>query len=199
MNVNDLVQIRIADAARRIEAARRRRAELDAARQHGLAQRHASKLRHQAAGVATPDDPQANRAPVENPIGTKEKAMSERTLTPGPATALTDDIREHGYAIVQTRIERVPARYRRTKCGRPDGCTQNATLMTLAVAEVNMEGPDLTGLTFARDHAGVILHFPVCDDHRSEATHVLYFALTGRERPDGINAIDVLGQHMNWL
>ncbi len=57
MNVNDLVQIRIAEAARRIEAARRRRAELEAARQRGLAQRHAAKLRAQAdrrPGVATP-------------------------------------------------------------------------------------------------------------------------------------------------
>lgn len=124
--------------------------------------------------------------------------MSERTLTPGPATALTDDIRNHGYAIVQTRIERVPARYRRTKCGQPDGCAQHATLMTLAVAKVNMEGSDLTGLVFARDEADEVLGFPVCDDHRSEATHVLFYVLTGRERPDGINAIDVLGQHMAW-
>ncbi|WNI16938.1 hypothetical protein [Actinacidiphila sp. ITFR-21] len=54
MNVNDLVQIRIADAARRIEAAKRRRAEMDAARRRGLPRRHAAKLRAQAARVATP-------------------------------------------------------------------------------------------------------------------------------------------------
>jgi hypothetical protein len=61
VNVNDLVRIRIEDAARKVEAARRRRAELDAARKRGLAQRHAAKLRAQAArrpeppGVATPE------------------------------------------------------------------------------------------------------------------------------------------------
>lgn len=48
MDVNDLIQIRIEEAARKIAAARRRRAELDAARQAGLARRHAARLRHQA-------------------------------------------------------------------------------------------------------------------------------------------------------
>lgn len=63
MNVNDVVRIRIAEAARRIELAKKRRAAMEAARAKGLAQRHAAKLRAQAArrpepeppGVATPE------------------------------------------------------------------------------------------------------------------------------------------------
>lgn len=123
--------------------------------------------------------------------------MSERTLTPSEFTVVGDDIRDHGYAIMQTHIERVPARYRRNLCGQPDGCTRPATLVTFAVAEVNEE-PEGTGLVYARDDDGEVFHFPVCDDHRSEATHVLYYALTGRERPDGIRAFDPLGQRMQW-
>lgn len=63
MNVDDIVRIKIEDARRKVEAARRRRAAMDAARSKGLAQRHAAKLRTQAArrpepeppGVATPE------------------------------------------------------------------------------------------------------------------------------------------------
>lgn len=65
MNVNDLVQIRIAEAARRIAAARKRRAELDAARQRGLAQRHAAKLRAQAARRPDPEPAVATPEPTE--------------------------------------------------------------------------------------------------------------------------------------
>lgn len=46
MNVDDVVADRIAAARRRIEAAKRRRATLQAARQAGLAHRHAAKLRN---------------------------------------------------------------------------------------------------------------------------------------------------------
>lgn len=46
MNVDDLVAERIAEARRRIEANKRRRAALAAARQRGLAFRHAAKLRN---------------------------------------------------------------------------------------------------------------------------------------------------------
>lgn len=61
MDVNDVVRIRIEEAARRIELAKKRRAAMEAARSKGLAQRHAAKLRAQAArrpeppGVATPE------------------------------------------------------------------------------------------------------------------------------------------------
>lgn len=124
--------------------------------------------------------------------------MTERTLTPGELTAATDDIRDHGYAIVQTRIERVPTRYRSTRCAEPDGCAQPPTLVTLALAAVTDEGPAATGFAFARDGANEIVRIPVCDDHRCQASHDLYYVLTGRTRPDGIRAFDVPGQHMSW-
>ncbi|MCQ4043854.1 hypothetical protein ACFOSC_26605 [Streptantibioticus rubrisoli] len=47
-NVDDIVRIRIEEARRKVEAARKRRAELGAARQAGLARRHAAKLHRQA-------------------------------------------------------------------------------------------------------------------------------------------------------
>ncbi|MFF5029221.1 hypothetical protein ACFY2J_34060 [Streptomyces collinus] len=124
--------------------------------------------------------------------------MTERALTPGPLAAAADDIRDHGYAIVQTRVERVPVKYRSAQCAEPDGCRQPATLVTLALAELVDEGPDATGFRFARAHDGEILRIPVCDVHRCEASHDLYYALTGRERPDGIRAFDVPGLHMQW-
>ncbi|GAA4999618.1 hypothetical protein [Streptomyces siamensis] len=46
MNVDDVVAEKIAAARARAEAAKRRRAALNAARQRGLAHRHAQKLRH---------------------------------------------------------------------------------------------------------------------------------------------------------
>lgn len=44
MNINDVVAEKIAAARARAEAAKRRRAALNAARQHGLAARHAQRL-----------------------------------------------------------------------------------------------------------------------------------------------------------
>lgn len=49
MNVDDIVQERITAARIRIQAAKRRREELGAARRRGLAARHAQKLRNLAA------------------------------------------------------------------------------------------------------------------------------------------------------
>ncbi|MEH0445456.1 hypothetical protein QA811_17790 [Streptomyces sp. B21-102] len=49
MNVNDIVAAKIEAARARAEAAKRRRAALAAARQRGLAHRHAQKLRNLAA------------------------------------------------------------------------------------------------------------------------------------------------------
>ncbi|MEV5611491.1 hypothetical protein [Streptomyces sp. NPDC052225] len=125
--------------------------------------------------------------------------MSNRTLTPGPLEALTDDIRNHRYAIVQTAIERVPSRLRAPKCAEPDGCTRPPTLVTLALAQVATEDDGATGLGFARDGLGDIIRIAVCHDHRVEASHDLYFVLTGRTRPDGIRAFDLPGQHMQWI
>ncbi|MFF2384065.1 hypothetical protein [Streptomyces sp. NPDC058108] len=124
--------------------------------------------------------------------------MSERTLTPGLITEAAADIRDHGYAILQTRTERVPFHYRSPKCTEPDGCHRSATLITLALAEITTEGPDDTGFNFARDDAGEIFRIATCDEHRAEASHDLYHGLTGRTRPDGIRAFDVPGQHLNW-
>lgn len=123
--------------------------------------------------------------------------MTERTLTPAVLTATTDDIRDHEYAIVQTRIERVPTRYRSARCAEPDGCRQPPTLLTLGLVEVTDEDA-AAGLHFVRDGVGDIIRIPVCDDHRVEASHDLYYALTGKTRPDGIRAFDLPGQHMSW-
>ncbi|MFE1882669.1 hypothetical protein [Streptomyces diastatochromogenes] len=48
MNVDDVIAEKIAAAAARDAANKRRRQELNEARQHGLAARHEQKLRHQA-------------------------------------------------------------------------------------------------------------------------------------------------------
>ncbi|WP_231626414.1 hypothetical protein [Streptomyces apocyni] len=48
VNVDDIVAEKIAAARARIEANKRRRTALNAARQHGLAHRHAAKLRNLA-------------------------------------------------------------------------------------------------------------------------------------------------------
>ena len=48
MNVEDVVQERIAAARVRIQAAKKRRERLTAARRRGLAARHAAKLRNLA-------------------------------------------------------------------------------------------------------------------------------------------------------
>ncbi|MFH8528138.1 hypothetical protein ACH4GE_06885 [Streptomyces tendae] len=71
MNVDDIVAEKIAAARARIEATKRRRAALQAARQRGLAHRHAARLRNQAAarttdGTATPPNGAANDTTEEN-------------------------------------------------------------------------------------------------------------------------------------
>ncbi|MBL3670187.1 hypothetical protein JL475_30250 [Streptomyces sp. M2CJ-2] len=56
MNGDDIVAEKIAAARRRAENAKRRRAALNSARQRGLAQRHAAKLRNQASARTTDGD-----------------------------------------------------------------------------------------------------------------------------------------------
>ncbi|WP_411091364.1 hypothetical protein [Streptomyces sp. 049-1] len=123
--------------------------------------------------------------------------MSERTLTPGPFTAIADDVRDHGYAIIQTRIERAPARHRAERCTDLADCGQPATFIAVAVAEVTEEGNGAAGLIFARAR-GEVLRVPTCEAHRAEASHDLYYVLTERHRPDGIRAFDLPGQHLDW-
>ncbi len=128
--------------------------------------------------------------------------MAKRTRTPAPSTALSDDIRDHGYAILQTRIERVPGHHRNDQCTELDGerrCTRPATLVTFAIDELTSEGENTTGVHYARNRDDAIVRIPSCDEHRCEASHDLFFVLTGRERPDGIRAFDFPGQHLNWL
>lgn len=65
MNVDDIVAAKIEAARIRAENAKRRRAAFAAARQRGLALRHAAKLRNQASirttdGAAAPTDGAAN-------------------------------------------------------------------------------------------------------------------------------------------
>ncbi|TXS16041.1 hypothetical protein EAO71_35250 [Streptomyces sp. ms191] len=123
--------------------------------------------------------------------------MTARTLTHGASSDIDDDIRDHGYAILQTRVERIPGLIRGFPCQEPDGCDQPATLATLAVeGTANEDGA--CGLYLAKAPNGNPLCIPVCDEHRSEASHDLYFALTERQRPNGIRAFDAPGQHMVW-
>lgn len=123
--------------------------------------------------------------------------MTERTLTSSPIATLADDIRQHGYAILQTRVERIPRLVRGLPCSRPDGCDQPATLATLAVEEI-ADDPSMLGLYLAKGPDGLPLCIPVCEEHRADASHDLYYALTERTRTDGIRAFDVLGTHMDW-
>ncbi|MEW2083470.1 hypothetical protein [Streptomyces sp. NPDC005283] len=122
---------------------------------------------------------------------------TDRTLTPGAPTGIADDIRDHGYAIVQTRMERIPGLIKGLRCQEPDGCTRPATLATLAVEEV-ADDNDVLGLFLTKAPDGLPLCIPVCDEHRCEASQDLYRELTGRTRPDGIRAFDFPGQHLNW-
>jgi hypothetical protein len=64
VNVDDVVAEKIAAARARAEATKRRRAALAAARQRGLAHRHAAKLRNQASVKPTDAD---DRGPAGTP------------------------------------------------------------------------------------------------------------------------------------
>lgn len=123
--------------------------------------------------------------------------MTDRTLTLGAPATLDDDIRDHGYAIFQTRVERIPQLIKGLPCQEPEGCTEPATLATLAV-DAATEDDNGLGLHFAKDPTGNPLCIVVCDKHRHQASHDLYYALTERLRPEGIRAFDAPGRHLNW-
>ncbi|GKQ37186.1 hypothetical protein [Streptomyces sp. A012304] len=123
--------------------------------------------------------------------------MTKRTLVHGAGNEMADDIRDHGYAILQTRVERVSRLRRGILCQDPDGCTQPATLATFAVEDVVIED-DSTGFVLAKHASGIPMGVVSCDEHRIAASHELYYALTERLRPDGIRAFDAPGQHLTW-
>ncbi|MFJ7229820.1 hypothetical protein ACIQVF_09775 [Streptomyces tendae] len=78
MNVDDIIAERIAAARRRAEADKQRRQELAEARQHGLAARHAQRLRNQASARTTDgDDSPTLRRSVNDT--TEEKHMKIAT------------------------------------------------------------------------------------------------------------------------
>ncbi|MFE2132261.1 hypothetical protein ACFW9X_03280 [Streptomyces sp. NPDC059466] len=123
--------------------------------------------------------------------------MPERTLTPGPTDAITDDIREHGFAILQTRVERISRLVKGLPCQEVEGCTEPATLATFAV-DAATEDDTALGLQLVKGPDGNPVCIVICDKHRNQASHDLYYALTGRLRPDGIRAYDAPGRHMAW-
>ncbi|MFD4790542.1 hypothetical protein ACFWN1_26515 [Streptomyces sp. NPDC058459] len=122
--------------------------------------------------------------------------MTDRTLTHGVPDDLADDIRDHRYAILQTRVERIPKLAKGLRCQEPDGCPQTATLATLAV-EGTTEDDNTLGLCLVKQN-GLPVCIVTCDQHRSEASHDLYYLLTEQTRPDGIRAFDLPGVHMQW-
>jgi len=87
-HVEQQVQQQIAAARVRIQAAKERRTSLAEARKHGLARRHAAKLRHlKAAEQRQADEPdgQDHRASVRTTDGTAEDAPSSANTTEGAA------------------------------------------------------------------------------------------------------------------
>lgn len=210
--VEQAVQARIAAARIKVQAAKQRRDELSAARRRGLAARHANKLRRQAEKRQADDQddgggerqpvtrPRAHETPAANPSGRtteKENPMTKRTLVHGQDNTLADEIRDHGYAIFQTRVERIPRLRKGLLCQEPDGCTKPATLATLAVDAVT-EDDDGLGLHLVKDPDGNPQCIVTCDEHRCDASHDLYYRLTERLRPDGIRAYDAPGQYLHW-
>lgn len=123
--------------------------------------------------------------------------MTDRALIHGPESALHADVRDHGYAILQTRIERVARARRGMLCQDPDDCTRPATLATFAVQEIVEDG-DTTGFVLAKAEDGFPAAYVSCDEHRCAASHELFFSLTGQLRPDGIRAFDAPGLHIDW-
>lgn len=77
MNVNDVIAARIEQARRKVQSDRKRRAQLAAARQRGIAQRHAAKLRNLRAR-------EGNAAVGQQPttVGHSPKVQLDRGDTP---------------------------------------------------------------------------------------------------------------------
>jgi len=104
VNVNDIVAEKIAAAARRAEEAKARRTALNAARQRGLAHRHAAKLRNQASrgDMTTTDDAddvvtELTEAEFHDAAG---KALARLGLT---YAELEDQARRRNFTTAQAR------------------------------------------------------------------------------------------------
>ncbi|MFJ9748902.1 hypothetical protein [Streptomyces chartreusis] len=103
MNVNDIVAEKIAAARRRAEETKRRRAALTAARQRGLAHRHAAKLRRQADRGDTPttDEPTvAQQATTDDLRGAEDHAGVGQ-----PPTAVTETVTDDDIVVEVTEAE----------------------------------------------------------------------------------------------
>lgn len=100
MNVDDVVAEKIAAARARAEASKRRRAALEAARQRGLAHRHAAKLRNLRraegrAGMGQPptSGPDRGDTPTDHDLHAPESNadVTETVTTVGQSTTVAAD------------------------------------------------------------------------------------------------------------
>jgi hypothetical protein len=87
VNVDDVVAEKIAAARARAEAAKRRRAAFAAARQRGLAHRHAAKLRNQASARTADGSAEDDPSPA-NDIGDVVIEVTEAEWHDGARAAL---------------------------------------------------------------------------------------------------------------
>lgn len=104
MNVDDVVRIKIADAARKIEAARQRREEQQRRRAAGLALRNARRLRNLASARTTdgPDSP-----PKEKPMKHDDAILVTEDGTVITLNLPADRERFAGYAAAVLRCTSV--------------------------------------------------------------------------------------------
>lgn len=101
MNVNDVVAAKVEAARLRIEATKRRRAALAAARQRGLAHRHAAKLRNlQASQQREASRPAADGSAADNPSAAND-----------PDDVLIEVTSEEFHAAVRTSLARLGLTY----------------------------------------------------------------------------------------
>ncbi|MFJ9628061.1 hypothetical protein ACIRU8_10255 [Streptomyces sp. NPDC101175] len=126
--------------------------------------------------------------------------MTDRSLALGTLDEAADDIRDHGFAILQTRIERVPKLVKGQPCYDLglDGCAKTATLATFAIEQI-ADKDDAASFFLAKDASGNPHVYVSCDEHRIAASHELFYGLTDQLRPDGIRAFDLPGQYMQWM
>lgn len=119
MNVDDVVAAKIAAARLRAESERKARAARQAARDRGLAQRHAAKLRAQAArrpeppAVATPE-------PEENPV-TPHLQLISATSQPAPGGGDDWSAIHDGFRFAEEMVRNAQAAGLCVPCWQTDG------------------------------------------------------------------------------